>query len=306
MNPSDQGRGILVYINENIDYSSSINNSSFCENLFLKIKIGRNIINFGVLYRSPNSTKENNHQLKSLIANLTETQSNDSTLLVGDTNLPQIDWEAMSTIKNENSTEFIIIEARKDALLTHYIKEPTRLTGRDKASLLDVVISDIVLENLDIKLEAPIGKSDHVLVKIDVPVNMIKSKCKNRRNYEKGDYHGMRNHLADPSVQLNTLEKLKNCMKEFVEKLVPSIKIRNSGNKIPLARAVRMKIKEKKKAWKTFKNYQTAENLIKYKTKRNEVRSATRSEALAREKEISSEVKTNSKISGVTCDKKLP
>ena len=57
-----------------------------------------------------------------------------------------------------------------------------------------------------------------------------------------------------------------------------------------------MKIKEKKKAWKTFKNYQTADNLTKYKTKRNEVRSATRSEALTREKEISSEVKTNSKI----------
>ena len=57
MNPSDQGRGILVYTNENIDYSLNTNNSSFCENLFLKIKIGRNIINLGVLYWSPNSTK---------------------------------------------------------------------------------------------------------------------------------------------------------------------------------------------------------------------------------------------------------
>ena len=56
-----------------------------------------------------------------------------------------------------------------------------------------------------------------------------------------------------------------------------------------------MKIKEKKKAWKTFKNYQTAKNLTKHKTKRNEVRSATRSEALTQEKKISSEVKTNPK-----------
>ena len=31
----------------------------------------------------------------------------------------------------------------------------------------------------------------------------------------------MRNHLADPNVQLNTSEKLKNCMKELVEKFVP-------------------------------------------------------------------------------------
>ena len=146
-----------------------------------------------------------------------------------------------------------------------------------------------------ILLEAPIGKSDHILVKIDVPVNRVKSKCKNRRNYEKGDYHGMRNHLADPNVHLNTWEKLKNCMKELVEKFVPLIKIRSSGNQMPLARTVRMKIKEKKKAWKTFKNYQTADNLTKYKTKGNEVRSARRSEALTREKEISSEVKTNPK-----------
>ena len=206
---------------------------------------------------------------------------------MGDTNLPQIDWEAMSTLKDENSTEFTFIEAIKDALLTQHIKESTRLTGRDKASLLDVVMSDIVLKDLEITLEAPIGKSDHVLVKIDVPVNRIKSKCKNRRNYKKGDYHGMRNHLVDPNVQTNTWEKLKNCMKELVEKFVPLIKIRSSGSQMPLARAVRMKIKEKKKAWKTLKNYQTADNLTKYKSKRNEVRSATRSEALTREKKRS-------------------
>ena len=295
MNPSDQGRGILVYFNENINFSLNTKNSFFCENLFLKIKVGRNIINFGVLCRSPNSTTEYNHQLKNLIAFLNETQSNDSTLIVGDTKLPQIDWEAMSSFKDENSTELTFIEAIKDALLTHHIKEPTRLTGRDKASLLDVVMSDIVLKDLDITLEAPIGKSDHVLVKIDVPVKRVESKCKNRRNYEKGDYHGIRNQLVDPKAQLNTWEKVKNCMKELVKKFVPLIKIRISGNQMPLARAVHMKIKEKKKAWKTFKNYQTAENLTKYRTKRNEVRSATRSEALTREKEISSEVKTNPK-----------
>ena len=197
MIPSDPGREILVYINENIDYSLNTNISSFCENLFLKIKIGRNIINFGVLYRSPNSTKENNHQLKNLMTNLNETQSNDSTLLVGDTNLPQIDWEAMSTLKDENSTDFTFIEAIKDALIPQLIKELIRLTDRVKASLLDVLMSDIVLKDLNITLEAPIGKKDHALVKIDVPVKMVKSKCKNRRNYEKGDYHGMRNHLAD-------------------------------------------------------------------------------------------------------------
>ena len=200
----------------------------------------------------------------------------------------------MSTLLDENSTEFTYIQAVKDALLTQHIKELTRLTGRDKASLLDVVRSDIVFKDLDTTLEAPIGKSDNVLVKIDVPVKSVKSKYKNRRNYEKGDYHGMRIHLADPTVYLNTWEKLKNCMKEFVEKFVPLTKIRSSGNQMPLARAVRMK--KKKKAWKTFKNYQTAANLTKYKTKRNEVRSATRSEALTREKEISSEVKTNQKI----------
>ena len=159
--------------------------------MFLKIKIGKNIINLDVLYRSPNSTKENNHQLKNLIANLNEAQSNDSTKIVADTNLLQIDWEAMSTLKDENRTEFTFIEVVKDALLTQHIKEPTRLTGRYKASLLDVVMSDIVLRDLDTMLKAPIGKRDHVLVKVDVPVKRVKSKCKNRRNYEKGDYHGM-------------------------------------------------------------------------------------------------------------------
>ena len=203
--------------------------------------------------------------------------------------------EYIERLKDEISTEFNFLEAVKDALLTQHIKEPTRLTGRDKASLLDVVMSDIVLKDLDTILEVPAGKSDHVLVKKDVPLKRVKSNCKNLRNYEKGDYYGMRNHLVDPTVQLNTWEKLKNCMIELVEKFVPLIKIRSSGNHMPLAKAVRMKIKEKKKAWKIFKNYQTAKNLNKYKTKRNEVRSTTRLEALTREKEISSDIKTNPK-----------
>ena len=92
MNLSDQERGILVYINENIDYSLNTNNFSFCENLFLKIKTGKKTINFGVLYGSPNSSKENNHRLKILIANLNETQSNDSKLIVGDTNQIYHKW----------------------------------------------------------------------------------------------------------------------------------------------------------------------------------------------------------------------
>ena len=209
----------------------------------------------------------------------------------------------MSTIKDENSKEFTFIEAVKDALITQHIKEPTRLTGRDKATLLDVVMSDIVLKDLETMLEAQIGKSDYVLVKIDVAVKRVKSKCKNRRNYEKGDYHGMRNHLVDPTVQLNTWEKLKNCIKELVEKFVPLIKIRSSGNQMPLARVVRMKLKEKKKNIQKISNSQ---KFNKYKEKRNEVRSATRSESLIREKEISSEVKTKPKKFWSYVRQKLP
>ena len=74
---------------------------------------------------------------------------------MGDTNLPQIDWEAMSTLKDENSTEFTFIEAIKDALLTQHIKEPTRLTGRDKASLLDVMMSDKVLKDVTFDQNGP-------------------------------------------------------------------------------------------------------------------------------------------------------
>ena len=75
---------------------------------------------------------------------------------------------------------------------------------------------------------------------------------------------------------------------------------------MPLARVVGMKIKEKRKARKTFKNYQTAENLTKYETKRNEVRSASRSEALTHEKKYHQKLKLIRKNSGVTCAKKLP
>ena len=56
-----------------------------------------------------------------------------------------------------------------------------------------------------------------------------------------------------------------------------------------------MKIKEKKESLENIQKLSNSRKFNKYITKRNEVRSATRSEASTREKEITSEVKTSPK-----------
>ena len=149
---------------------------------------------------------------------------------------------------------------------------------------------------------------DHVLVKIDVPIKRVKSKAKNRRNYKKGDYHGMRNHLADATVQLNTWQKLKKCIKLLVEKFVPLIKKRSSDNQMPAAS--KGGAHENKRKKESLENIQKLSNSEKFylNIKPNEMKldlPHDRRHSHLKNK-YHQKLKLIRKSSGVTYAKKLP
>lgn len=52
-------------------------------------------MNIATIYRSPNSSQENNTQMCSLINDICKKQGN--TLILGDFNLPHIDWKTWNT-----------------------------------------------------------------------------------------------------------------------------------------------------------------------------------------------------------------
>jgi len=91
---SNSARGVLVYVDKNISVTPVNTSTIFQENVFLSFKLNESArILLGCIYRSPSSGSENNTKLLELINNI-HYRNYSNVIIVGDFNLPDINWEA--------------------------------------------------------------------------------------------------------------------------------------------------------------------------------------------------------------------
>ena len=125
---------------------------------------------YACIYRSPNSTAENNDKL---IENLNWAKNSFSeVVIVGDFNFPYINWQI------ENSSETLgqkLLDTLNDNFLEQLIDEPTRYREGQNPSLLDLLIVSTPDMISDIKYCSPLGKSDHVTICYKVQNKMKKN-----------------------------------------------------------------------------------------------------------------------------------
>ena len=116
------------------------------------------------VYRSPNSTCDNNTEINSALKKLSG-MGHSHVICMGDFNYPQIDWDSYLTTGTIEDASFLFIECVHGCYWEQHVKEPTRGRGTDKTSLLDLVLTNEegMVQELDI--EAPLGASDHVTFK---------------------------------------------------------------------------------------------------------------------------------------------
>ena len=79
----------------------------------------------GLIYRSPNSTVENNGKILQAICNLYSLQKFSYLLLLGDFNLPNINWNDYSC-PSDLSLSAKFLDAVQDTFLTQHVNAPTR------------------------------------------------------------------------------------------------------------------------------------------------------------------------------------
>ena len=147
------------------------------------------------IYRSPNSDEVNDDNLLKLIQEISEKQNKDN-VIVGDFNLPQIDWTNYLSLTGEDNIHYKFIENLRDCFLLQHINEVTRMRGGDRGTSLDLIISsdDTSIDN--IKIESPIGRSDHAVINFSCQVKAEEDKRKRIiYNYERGNYDLMRERL---------------------------------------------------------------------------------------------------------------
>ena len=142
-NLGDEGRGVALLVKEEMNPTpNDCLNSQFSENVFVDVIQGDSTaLTVGLIYRSPSSTEENNDRLCSLIRQ-TADKTKTNLLLVGDFNLPSIDWENETCKNNETHVSSRFLQAYTEANLYQHQKEITRYREGETPKILDLVLTN--------------------------------------------------------------------------------------------------------------------------------------------------------------------
>ena len=309
MEEEKTGRGLITYVKAGINYKLVKYDIPFIEYLAMSIELNDRekllAVNF---YRSPNSENTNNQALDKLILKIAAENKYDFILLTGDGNYKNIDWQMMTCSSSENSNDFRFLESFKDSFLEQHIREPTRGRGTDTPSVLDLVISkaDDVIE--DLKIEAPLDKSDHAVIQGNI-VCQFKPKItkKVRYQYEKADYTRLRDmlpknwetELTKNGLSTNEMwcifkEKLTHAINECIPRKTITLNGRPRKGKKLDSRTL-SKIKRKQRVWEAYIRTGDGQKYLEFCRLRNQIRALTRKTQKLLEKKVANEAKTNPK-----------
>ena len=88
---------------------------------------GREKTLVGNVYRSPNSTEENDKLLMDKISQAYEIAGDNRILIMGDFNVPFINWEDKDLRRGARRVERDMLKVVNDCYLHQHVKEDTRL-----------------------------------------------------------------------------------------------------------------------------------------------------------------------------------
>ena len=288
------------------------------ESIALKLKLPSYDLYVICLYRSPSlKTLEQNQKLLSQIA-LIPSECDNNVIIMGDINLPNVDWNRGIVVCPENSIDvrYQIQNEYLDLFIAKgfswFVHDHTRIRKVNDAiqkSTLDQVFcnNENIVNSVDMR--APLGKSDHlsILVEIKVAVNndYIQS---NRKNWFKVKPEFIINNADNINWSYSSRNLSVECMwNEIYRKmlsisdLVPfsTIKLNNRGDVLQkhpwdTSRLVR-KRKEKDQAWKAFDDNPIMSVLNNALYKQKEFSKVEFQEKIAYEKKLVKGLRANTK-----------
>ena len=244
--------------------SSIVENSiAFREYVLIKIKlIDKTELLVCVVYRSPNSSDDNNNLMFDLLRYINKFNK-DKFIIIGDFNFPGIDWDHWIT-RNKNKLELKFINLLQDNFLIQHVTFPTRARGNDDPHILDLIITNIdfinCIENL-----SPLGKSDHAVLNVISSIQSSNTQNQKKFNFGKGNYNGLANSLDldwesillqgtnDIDVMWSKFKVIlfENCT-EFIPQTNNFDSWKKNNWKCTLPKEIRKNIKKKNRLWTRY------------------------------------------------------
>ena len=316
--PKSKSGGSAIYVRKDFNVTK-LNWFTGTESIALKINSESFEIYIICIYRSPSlRTVEENEKLLTQLANV-PTDCDKNIVIVGDVNLPNVDWKQGIVRKPENSndkflnmqSEFLDLFISKGfSWFVH--DEVTRIrmvSGKLQQSTLDQVLSnnDSLINNVDI--QASVGASDHLGLMVElnakVDLNFIPAKHKNwykvnedfvNTHADNIDWSYSEGEITVESMWDELHQKMLSISDKVPETTTKSDKQGNILEKLPWdsSKLVR-KRKEKDKAWKAFEDDPRMTNFQIAHHKQGEYSNIEFKEKVKYEKKIISGLKRNTK-----------
>lgn len=301
----DGGRGLLIYVKDNLTFNHINLGVDFLEYACVEIVLNKQEkLLYTSIYRSPSSDINNNNKLNTLLKEIVSRKYS-HTIINGDINYPGIDWENISTSQGPGEDEYEFIETIRDCFLYQHILENTRGRGSDNPSLIDLVFSNEEGMVSDVNVDAPLGKSDHAFISYCLNVHRNGPKgVKTVYRYDRADWDRMSDLMnIDWKEKLRGLDTngqwvtFRDMLLGVVEQCVPKKTVSRDGKRRRDVenRKLRTKVKRKQRLWNRYIKGGDMKAYEEYKRCRNQIRTLTRKLVKNREKNIAEKSKTNPK-----------
>jgi Endonuclease-reverse transcriptase len=113
-----------------------------------------------------------------------------NTVLIGDFNLPGVDWSNGLCRSNERQ----VVEAVNEKLMVQMVDFATHTEG----NILDLVVTNMPERILDVREEGRLGKSDHSILVVEISVGKVPEKKEDTRlDWGRADWKKMEDMLDD-------------------------------------------------------------------------------------------------------------
>ena len=185
------GGGVCALISKSIkcfQIDQFLSNDNQCEFLCIDVEFNSATkYRFIVVYSSPHSCFKNRADLMShtqsflqLIENLSD--KNFTIVIVGDFNLPRIDWKSFDCAND--GVHDVVFNHLSELGFIQFVDQPTRLNNTATGNILDLIFSN---DPMSINIEtygSPIGSSDHCIINFNVFTNSADHDSRLKSHYK--------------------------------------------------------------------------------------------------------------------------
>ena len=302
-----RGGGTMLYISTDLGHRECLalkrptNQIPFDSSIWCWVtpSKGKKIL-VGCIYRSTSSLGINNDKLMELLKLANDIAGENRLLILGDFNVPNIDWINKVTLPRARKVDRDFLETVSDNFLWQHVKKYTRFRGGER-SVLDLTFTKEEEDVKNIEVILPLGRSDHGIV-IGELICKWRSKVVPKKTpvYFRGRYDAIIEEIRNINwgeqysnkTIIETLEHYNSKYKKMIEENVPLSSPREYNE--PWMNKRIMKLWKKKKcAWERIVERSSNGRWRVYKKYRDMLRKEIRKSRRLFEKKIAGNARHN-------------